>query len=232
MILEMRFFQMDHGYIYSYIENKILSNEFSADQKMLSENQICIKFNVSRTLARDVYKELVVDGYLYSIHGKGYFVNDKKYWMKNIGLDKKYPHSEYKNEILDFKIELPNWFVENYKLNKNDYNCFTKARYLNNKQRHLSYVFLNNKLILNMDLKEIKKSVVNYLKKDFEFKKSYNFIKIEKATKFDADFFSINENDFIVCQYSVIYHNDEIVLQCSLDKRPIEYLNFGYIANV
>ncbi|QGS51480.1 GntR family transcriptional regulator [Spiroplasma tabanidicola] len=223
---------MESKKIYSYLENKILSNELKKDDKLQSENQLCVKFNVSRNLIRDVYNDLIIDGYIHSQKGKGYFVNDKKFWMKNLNPQKKFPEYECENKLLDFKIDLPNWFLENYNLESKNFQCYTKARYLNNKELCLTYIFLNLNLIPNPNEKEIENSVISYLSKRYDFSKSYNFIKIQKADQKDKEYFGLNDNSYVVCEYSIIFNSDETILQCSLDKSRIEDFNFGYIARV
>ena len=45
------------------------------DEKMLSEREICLKYDVSRTTVRAALNELEEMGYIFKRHGKGTFVS-------------------------------------------------------------------------------------------------------------------------------------------------------------
>lgn len=71
------------GYKYEvvaqWLKNRIDDGAFTYGEKMPSENQICLKFKISRQSARKAYEVLIEENYVYSIHGSGYFVK------KNLG---------------------------------------------------------------------------------------------------------------------------------------------------
>lgn len=53
---------------------KICANELKADDRLLSEHQLSIKYGVSRIVATRVYQKLKKLGAVYSIQRQGYFV--------------------------------------------------------------------------------------------------------------------------------------------------------------
>lgn len=55
-----------------------IENSMERGDKLLSEREICDKYDVSRSTVRQAISELEKDGYIYKIHGKGTFVSDKK----------------------------------------------------------------------------------------------------------------------------------------------------------
>lgn len=55
-----------------------IENEMEEDEKILSEREICDKYDVSRATVRQAIAELEKEGYLYKKHGKGTFVAAKK----------------------------------------------------------------------------------------------------------------------------------------------------------
>jgi len=56
------------------ILEKILSGELNPEDKIPSEEKIAQTYNISRMTARHAVTQLVNEGYLYRIHGKGTFV--------------------------------------------------------------------------------------------------------------------------------------------------------------
>lgn len=56
-----------------------IENGMKENEKMLSEREICEKYDVSRTTVRQALLELEREGYIYKKHGKGTFVASKKY---------------------------------------------------------------------------------------------------------------------------------------------------------
>lgn len=56
-----------------------IQSSMQEDEKMLSEREICKKYDVSRTTVRQTFQELEREGYIYIKHGKGAFVASNKY---------------------------------------------------------------------------------------------------------------------------------------------------------
>jgi len=59
------------------IKNAILSNELKDKDQLPTEESICSIFNISRPVVRQAYKELIKEGLVTRIQGKGSFVNKK-----------------------------------------------------------------------------------------------------------------------------------------------------------
>lgn len=56
-----------------------IESHMQEDEKMLSEREICKKYDVSRTTVRQAFQELEREGYIYIKHGKGAFVASNKF---------------------------------------------------------------------------------------------------------------------------------------------------------
>ncbi|MFR3686344.1 MAG: GntR family transcriptional regulator [Enterococcus sp.] len=67
---------------YSVIKNDLIkaikAKELNLDDKILSEAKLCEKYDVSRITVTRAINELVAEGYLYRIQGKGTFVKGKQ----------------------------------------------------------------------------------------------------------------------------------------------------------
>ena len=64
--------------IKNQLKQQILSNDYSIDERIPSENQLMTSFGVSRITVRKALKELHAEGLLWSIQGKGAFVSKPK----------------------------------------------------------------------------------------------------------------------------------------------------------
>ena len=60
------------------IKTAIHQNKLGVDARILSEAKLCEKYQVSRITVTKAINELVVEGYLYRIQGKGTFVKGKQ----------------------------------------------------------------------------------------------------------------------------------------------------------
>src|SRR5699024_11706427 len=60
------------------INRKIKRSEWKPDEKIYSENQLFEMFDVSRNTAKKAIEDLVQEGVLYRIQGKGTFVSQPK----------------------------------------------------------------------------------------------------------------------------------------------------------
>jgi GntR family transcriptional regulator len=65
------------------IKNAILSNELKDNEQLPTEDSICSIFNISRPVVRQAYTELIKEGLIYRVQGKGSFVN-KKIMISNL----------------------------------------------------------------------------------------------------------------------------------------------------
>jgi len=92
-----------------------IKNHSKPNSKMLSEREICMKYDISRTTVRQALQELENIGYIYKVAGKGTFVSNTENVRKNL-IDT-YSFTEQmraigkspKTEVLSFEI------VESYK---------------------------------------------------------------------------------------------------------------------
>lgn len=106
--------------LYSQLVNALMAyikNSLSVDDKMLSEREICEKYNVSRTTVRVALNELEEMGFIYKRHGKGTYVSGLWKEMKN--LSDSYSFTEQMKQlgkvpetrIISFEVTIANPYV-------------------------------------------------------------------------------------------------------------------------
>lgn len=137
--------------IVNEIIGKICAKEFKENDRLPSEQQLSIRYKVSRIVATSVYKELIKLGAIYSIQRQGYFVaryfsgvalslceeyniTEVKDKVQNIAFTKFMKDEHWNNNYFSFKrkhyidnkliIESDNWIDPNikYKINETDLN--------------------------------------------------------------------------------------------------------------
>ena len=62
-----------YSQLYDILLEKILANEWKANDKMPTERELSIRYNVSRVTVRDTLNRLAQAGYIYRIQGKRNF---------------------------------------------------------------------------------------------------------------------------------------------------------------
>jgi GntR family transcriptional regulator len=103
-----------------------IENIMQENEKMLSEREICKKYDVSRTTVRQTFKELEREGYIRIEHGKGAFVASKKYNQNLHGFysfteEMKKLGKEPSSRVIKFEITTANNdIVKKMKLEKED----------------------------------------------------------------------------------------------------------------
>ena len=84
--------------------SEIKSGILKPDQKILSEKQLCEKYNVSRITATRALADLVSEGFLYRIQGKGTFVKGQEFSVKGFKLEGFSKRIKEKNLELNTKL--------------------------------------------------------------------------------------------------------------------------------
>lgn len=154
------------------IRDKILSGEYPIDSKIPSEDEIVKQFGVSRMTARNAVTELVNQGLVYRIHGKGAFVARTK-MERNLSKltgfyeDMRAMGVEPSSKVLRFERRLPR-LREQYllQIQKNQEVFFVeRIRYMNQEPIGLQELVTPVHLVPDLDKVNLEKeSFYQYLK--------------------------------------------------------------------
>jgi len=91
-------------FIIDDIMNKITQKKYEAGQKIPTERELAIKYNVSRHTVREALKKLESIGYIYKVQGSGIFISDSIHYntlIYNSLTQKK--SSDISSKVLYFK---------------------------------------------------------------------------------------------------------------------------------
>ncbi|AUF83560.1 GntR family transcriptional regulator [Mesoplasma syrphidae] len=187
-----------------------------AGSQLLSEQAYAKKYYTTRQTIRGALKALESQNIIYSVKGKGYFVNSKILWKRLIPFSIK--HQSTTSQILKKDIELDKYFVGNFLTCKNDFKSLIKLRYIKNNIHKYSIVWINTKIVGTLDYQEIKNSVLVFLEKRQVLAKSYTKIILLKANDIDSKILGIKPIEYVPCRYSVLINDYNEVIQCSIEK--------------
>ncbi len=100
--------------IAQYIKDKIIKQELNPGDIIPSENYLCEQFDVSRMTVRKSLAVLVNDGYIYSVPGKGNYVNEPNVNEYVLHYDEMIPDPDEEGcevRLLQVNVELPSYEV-------------------------------------------------------------------------------------------------------------------------
>lgn len=101
-------------YIYGEIKNLILNGEFKEGELLISENEICKRYNVSREPVRRALKRLKEKGYINSKQGKGYYINPREFYLNTTITSLSIESNNLNSTIvIDFSV-IPNDFKQKF----------------------------------------------------------------------------------------------------------------------
>lgn len=69
------------------LKERIINGEFGPSEKIPSENQLAKEFNVSRLTVRQATSQLIQEGFLWAIRGKGTFVTNDERLIESFSLE-------------------------------------------------------------------------------------------------------------------------------------------------
>jgi len=100
--------------IVQYIKDRIIKQDLNPGDIIPSENLLCEQFNVSRMTVRKSLAVLVNDGYIYSVPGKGNYVNEPNVNEYILHYDEMIPDPDEEGcevHLLQVNVELPSYEV-------------------------------------------------------------------------------------------------------------------------
>ena len=89
--------------IMSAVKRLILSGELEKDEKMVPVKELALRLNVNPNTMAKVYYRLELDGYVYALKGRGYFVN---YDPSRHGIQKEELFNKAMDEFLSKAFQL------------------------------------------------------------------------------------------------------------------------------
>lgn len=224
---------------YKYIEikndiiQKILNKELSPREKVSSESELKEKYGVSSTTVVKALNELVSEGYIYRVQGKGSFISKAlrgstvKYFENDY---KFYNHSDEKTKVIsitrDIDEETIDKFYEGTELKK-----ITRLKFAGDQPILLTITVIDANYLGNADEEQLKsiydtvrsQRKVNLFNATFE----ENFRVLYPAPKEVKELMNITENEPVVSMVQQTYSQDNKLIEYICSYKKFDYFDIS-----
>ncbi len=175
--------------LYKQVANKIrediVSNGTKDGEAITTETMLAQMYEVSRVTVRRDVKLLIEEGLVYSVHGSGTYVSEKKiehdiYKLQGFTEEMSGLHNNPSNEILEFQLSKPSEEVQGYlKLGDNDKVYYVKRlRLADGKPLILEESYLPFDMFPDLSVNVMKESKYEYIEqKGFKISKRHADLK-------------------------------------------------------
>jgi GntR family transcriptional regulator len=210
--------------IKNYIKENIKQGKIKPGEKIPSEKELGDIFNVSRITATTAVRDLVNEGLVYRIQGKGTFVTEKnledirKHRFYGFENDSSLTKGEHKT-LSKGKIKADDELAEKLDISTGEeiYEI-VRTKVINNKVNALEYVYLPVKYYLSLD---IENSEINLI---HDMVEEYCFLKQKKAKIYidpiisgdrEAELMNVEKNSPMLLWEKITYSEEEKIVEYS-----------------
>lgn len=155
------------------LKREISSGKLCPNQQIMTEEQLCERYNVSRMTVNKAISNLVNGGYIYRIPGKGSFVRNPP-MVKPIGMGRSFTEDmlamglKPSSKLLEYKV-LRGYDIqdvaEKLKLEPSDLiHYFVRIRSGDDLPIGISYTYVSSKCVSAIDLSALESSFYEYIK--------------------------------------------------------------------
>lgn len=218
---------------YYQIQQQIIAaienSEWKPDEFIPSERELSDKFKVSRITTRKALDNLMIEGYIKKIKGKGAVVAkpriEEQLFNRLIGTfqDLKDKGYEIKNEILSFEVlKTEKNITKELNLSENEEVFrFERLRYIDEEPYHFSRTFIPKKICPNFDPKFlVDNSLIQVLENKYDLKiyKLKRVLQANVATVEDSKLFKIKIGSPILTFFNTAFIKDGTAIEYTLNK--------------
>lgn len=229
--------KQSHIPIYYQLEEEIKSmihtKQLKAGDLLPSEREYAEKYAISRMTVRQAINNLVKEGLVYRVKGKGTFVADKKFEQDLSGLtsfseDMRNRGLSPSNRLISFDfIEADEQLASTLSISPTDLVCKIKrVRLANNEPVALETIYTPRTIVGEMNYQEFSHSFYDFLEKKLHFKIGFGYQTIEAslASEEEEKYLNIKKNSpVLVMERTTFLHNEE--------QTPIEFVTSTYRAD-
>ncbi|TCG11311.1 GntR family transcriptional regulator [Mycoplasma todarodis] len=161
--------QTKESQIRSYLINEIVNGKLSEGKRLPSETQLSIKFDCSRTTARNALRVLLSAGLIESSRGKQYVVSIRENSTGFLSPNRIYGTTRSTTELIDIKdividkIWLTSTIFYKKMFDKENVHALRKRYFDGEKLIVEQYTFINKEFCQKIDVEAIKKSIFQYI---------------------------------------------------------------------
>ena len=223
------------------LRNKIISGEYSPNERLPYEWEMCNKYKVSRITIKKAVDLLVMEGLIVKRRGSGTFVKDMRdrdaieIAMKQqiSGFTATHPKGQVKSKIIEFKIMYPSKIVsDKLKIMEEDFVYYiVRIRYANDEPCVHEVTYMPIKIIPGIKREILEASIYNYIEKKLKLKvqSSHNTIRADLPTEDEQRYLEINGNFPILEVEQVAFLNNGQIFEYSISRHRSDKLKLKTI---
>jgi len=190
------------------IREAIQNGEWQPDQMIPSENELARSYGISRVTARAVLKELVSEGLLYRVQGKGTFVAERKIEMLNpahggVSRQLETLGKDIRVRVVDFSLTVPSRSVAKTLGISPDtpirYIC--RVRYADNEPVSIHKTYIPYSYCPTLKAEDLESEpLCDIMQREFNLTPDYiqETLEITKAMDYEAELLNMKPGDTII----------------------------------
>jgi len=210
--------------IKNYIKENIKQGKINPGEKIPSEKELGDIFNVSRITATTAIRDLVNEGLVYRIQGKGTFVTEKnfedirKHRFYGFENDSSLTKGQHKT-LSKRKFEAGEELSEKLDISEGEeiYEI-VRTKIINNKVNALEYVYLPVKYYLSLDIEKSEINLIHDMVEEYCFlkqKRAKIYIEPIISGKREEELMKIKRNSPVLLWEKITFSEEEKIVEYS-----------------
>lgn len=226
--------------IYLDLEEQITSKHFSVGDKLPSENQLALLYDVSRETIRNALNMLLNNGYIIKKQGLGSIVlNNNRYTIPTNGLiSHKELNEDYgwlhttkviKNEI----IPTPSFLRAKEDIKDDEeFIHLIRSRNKEGKAIIIDEDYIRRSIVQEISNKHAKNSIYQYFEEDLGLQIGYaqKEFRGQRARQLDQEILGIKETDTVIVVSSMVYLSNAQFFQYTISRHHMDHFQFREFA--
>lgn len=202
------------------LTKKIQNGTYKQNEKLPTEEELSISYNVSRMTVNKALNDLEKDNFIFKIQGSGTFVKENtihKEFGSSISFSQDISSTGKKpgSELLEYKIlrydDFPELYYEFNLAKHEEIVYFKRLRYSNNEKVALSNTYISKKIIPKIDINSLESSFYKFLKDKYNIEPicSNYIVSATIPTDYQKEILEINDEALLkVSHYSSTKNGD------------------------
>ena len=228
--------------IYKDLKRKIETEEYSFKEFLPSENTLVIEYNCSRNTIRRAMSDLIKEGYVQAIQGKGVVniyqpIEQSTFKIGSIESFKESAirnNQTYSTKVIKFeyitannKIEKATGFEEGTELI-----YIQRLHYFDGKPLIINHNYFLRELMPDLSIEIAEKSIYEYIENilNINIVTSKRIMTVEKMNNTDKEYIDLKDYNCLAVISSQTYNDDGVMFEYTQSRHRPDYFKFTDIA--
>lgn len=229
-----------YNLIYDELKKKIEALEYNFQELLPSENTLIVTYNCSRNTVRRAIAQLVKDGYVQSLQGKGVRVIYEPQQQNSFtlsGIETFEELAKRNNKVPSTKVLIFTELIADERINRrtgipvgSEVYYIQRIRYLDGTPTILDHSFFLKELTNGLTPEIAEKSIYCYLERELGVSiiTSKRKITVEKATDIDVIYLDLDLNEYncLAVISNQTYNSDGVMFEFTASRHRPEFFSF------